>query len=69
MDPGPAARYFGEGFLEKTACIYPASIGEDQRPRALMESALALLEHVSGLAGPAPRKFQNKPVLPIAPSL
>ena len=25
MDPGPAARDFGEALLEKTACIYPAS--------------------------------------------
>jgi hypothetical protein len=42
---------------------------EGRHPRALMESALLLLQQVIGLEGPAPYQVRKKPVYPVTPSL
>lgn len=42
---------------------------EGRHPRALMESALLLLQQVIGLEGPAPVQVRKKPVYPVTPSL
>ena len=42
---------------------------EGRHPRALMESALLLLQQVIGLEGPAPDQVRKKPVCPVTPSL
>ena len=42
---------------------------EGRHPRALMESALLLLQQVIGLEGPAPDQVGKKPVYPVTPSL
>ena len=42
---------------------------EGRHPRALMESALLLLQQVIGLKGPAPKQVGKKPVYPVTPSL
>ena len=42
---------------------------EGRHPRALMESALLLLQQVIGLAGPAPRADWKEARLPVTPSL
>ncbi len=38
---------------------------EGRHPRALMESALLLLQQVIGLEGPSPNQVRKKPVYPV----